>query len=936
MNYPINSWKTWLSALCFFFMLQNAAWGQKDNYPIGKEFDRMNWHNFVEAVENTHPVNFYYNPDSIPDFKVSVASDGLPLHQVLKNNLEPLGKSFIADQSGNIFISDTPIPVSLSPDLFALPGEDKEPLQVQDSGEDAGAAGQEFLQTKKEYIPRKIVIGSKKEGLKLTHASLSGRVRSAEDGTPIANGYIYIEELQSGATTDENGYYSIRLKKGTYTLKVSSLESQEIKYKLELHSSGSLDIDLEPQSYLLDEFVVSSDKYHNVKGSQMGFEKLATKSIKEIPVVLGEKDIIKVALLLPGVQTVGEGSTGFNVRGSPVDQNLFYINSVPVYNSSHLFGFFSAFNSDAVSDFSLMKSNIPAEYGGRLASIFDITAKTGSMDHFSAQGGISPVTARLMVEGPFKKEKSSYLVGLRSTYSDWILRLAEDPDIKNSSAYFGDAIANFTLKPDPKNEISLFTYFSYDDANIASLTQNTYQNMGGSLLWTHLIKGKHSLHLDVTSGRYAFEDQNSEYDQFAYKQSFGLNHHELKSSFTYRPVESHAVTVGVNTVLYEFQKGDFLPLNSNSSIIPKNFEPEKGVEGGIFISDQWDPTSDLQITAGLRFNTYSYLGPKTVYTYPDSSPKTIESIHDTIHFRNNEVIKTYNGLDYRIAARYSINNRMSVKGSYNRLHQYVFMLTNTIAISPTDTWKLCDYNIKPMIGDQVSVGYYSNILSEILEVSVEGYYKNVQNLVEYRDGAEMVANEIPETDILQGNLNAYGVEFMIKKPMGRLSGWINYTYSRAKVLVKNDITGEENNFGQVYPANYDKPHSLNLVTNYRLSKRLSLSGNVVYSTGRPITYPTAIYYQNGMKLVNYSVRNEYRLPDYFRIDLSVNIEGNLKARKFAHGSWNVSVYNLLGRNNAYSVYFKSENGKIKGYKLSIFGTPIFSITYNFKLGNYEN
>jgi hypothetical protein len=264
------------------------------------------------------------------------------------------------------------------------------------------------------------------------------------------------------------------------------------------------------------------------------------------------------------------------------------------------------------------------------------------------------------------------------------------------------------------------------------------------------------------------------------------------------------------------------------------------------------------------------------------------------------------------------------------------MLTNTIAISPTDEWKLCDYNIEPMIGDQISLGVYSNVLSEILELSVEGYYKNVQNLVEYKDGAEMVANEIPEVDVIQGKLDAYGIELMVKKPLGRLSGWINYTYSRAIVNVNNEATGEQNNFGNSYPANYDKPHALNLVANYWLTKRISISGNIVYSTGRPITYPTAIYYQNGMKLINYSVRNEYRLPDYFRIDLSVNIEGNLKAKKFAHGSWNISVYNLLGRNNAYSVYFKSENGFIRGYKLSIFGSPIFSITYNFKLGNYDN
>lgn len=277
-----------------------------------------------------------------------------------------------------------------------------------------------------------------------------------------------------------------------------------------------------------------------------------------------------------------------------------------------------------------------------------------------------------------------------------------------------------------------------------------------------------------------------------------------------------------------------------------------------------------------------------------------------------------------------------MKGSYNRLHQYIFMLSNTIAISPTDAWKLADYNIKPMVGDQYSLGFYSNVLADIFEVSVEGYYKDVKNLVEFKDGAQMIANEKPETDIVQGELDAWGIEFMVKKSLGRLNGWVNYTYSTASVLVNNKQTGEMNNFGIAYPANYDKPHAFNLVTNYKITKRVSFSGNLVYSTGRPITYPTAIYFQDDIKLVHYSVRNEYRLPNYFRIDVSLNIEGSLRARKFAHGSWNFSIYNLTGRKNAYSVYFKSENGQVRGYKLSIFGSPIFSITYNFKLGNYEN
>ena len=300
------------------------------------------------------------------------------------------------------------------------------------------------------------------------------------------------------------------------------------------------------------------------------------------------------------------------------------------------------------------------------------------------------------------------------------------------------------------------------------------------------------------------------------------------------------------------------------------------------------------------------------------------------------MVKGYGGLDVRLSAKYLITPELSVKASYNTLHQYIFMLSNTIALSPTDKWKLASYNIKPMYGDQFSLGFYSNLLSERLEVSVEGYYKNVHDLVEYKDGAELVVNKHPEQDVLQGELESYGVEFMLRKPSGRINGWINYTYSRSLVLVNNPVTGEQNNYGIQYPANYDKPHSVNLVANYKISKRVSISGNIVYSTGRPITYPTSIYYQDGQKILNYSLRNEYRIPDYFRTDVSVKVEGNLKKRKWLHGSWIFSIYNLTGRENAYSVYFRTEEGFIRGYKLSIFAVPIFSVTYDFKLGNYAD
>ncbi|MDF1546311.1 MAG: TonB-dependent receptor [Bacteroidales bacterium] len=761
-------------------------------------------------------------------------------------------------------------------------------------------------------------------------------MKSGSDDTPIVGGTLHIKETGKTIATDASGFYALHLKKGIYTLLVSSLESKTENIKLEVLSDGRYDLELEPKLVALEEIIVSSEKEHIVRNNQMGYQKLVAKEVKEIPLVLGEADIVKVSLLLPGIQSVGEGSAGFNVRGSPTDQNLFIINQVPIYNTSHLFGFFSAFNSDAVKYFSLYKSNIPVNYGGRLSSIFDIKTKQGNKKNFSASGGISPVTARIMVEGPLKKEKSSYMIGVRSTYSDWLLKKVKDPDIKKSDGQFADVVTNFSFEINNNNQLELFSYHSFDRFNIVGQNKYEYANNGASLSWNHLIKERHSLQTSIVYSQYAFTEENSELKINSYKDNFELKHSEIKSVLTLRPNSKHSITAGFNSSLYMIDDGNFLPLNEESIISPIKLGQEKAIESGIFLSDEWSISPKLSLSAGARYNYYLYLGPQEVRTFVDDAPKSHENIVDTIQYANNEVVKSYSSPDFRFAARYIINDDLSVKLSYNQLKQYLFMLTNTIAVSPTDKWKLADYNIKPMLGSQYSLGIYKNVLYGKYEFSVETYYKTVDNIVEYKNGANLVVNETPEIDILQGKLKTYGVELMIKKSLGRFNGWINYTYSRAEVVVKSNNLEESINKGESYPSNYDKPNAFNVVANYKFSRRFSLSSNLVYSTGRPVTYPVGVFYQDDMELLMYSKRNEYRIPDYFRIDFSLKLEGNLMAKKFAHSTWILSVYNLTGRKNAYSVYFKSEEGKINGYRLSIFGVPIVSLTYSFKLGNYAN
>lgn len=924
--------KKTISVIGGLFIALSSLMAQSDEIRIDRSYDNLLWVDFVNKVEGNFQVNFYYEDTVLNDLKIRINNNFI-LKQVLRENLRPFKLSF-AFKNGNIFVTqDGVIKTKLPRDYFEISSKSRDDLFGDEKKE---SNIHEYLSTRKALLTRNIVVGDRKKGAGKDVAIFDGFINNTEDGLPIIGASLYFEELETGTTTNDLGYFSISLKKGKYSLNVNSIESKEEKYQLEVLSDGRIELFLDRKVYALDEVIIRSDKEDNIRGTQMGFDKISAKAIKEIPSIMGERDIVKVALLLPGVQSVGEGASGYNVRGSPADQNVFYLNNVPIYNTSHLFGFFSAFTPDAISDFKLYKSNIPAKYGGRLSSIFDITAKEGNKKKFSLRGGISPITGSFMVEGPFMKDKSSYLVAVRSTYSDWVLSLIDNYEIQNSKAQFADAITNFSISLNPNNSIKLLTYFSYDDISLVSQSDYDYQNMGASIGWDHIIRNKHNLQLTYSFSNYGFNEENSQIDWAAYKNNYNLQHNEIRANIILRPNEKHSISFGANTILYDLDRGDHLPLNDVSEVVPVHLGKERGVEGGIYIDEEWSVNPVFSLSGGFRFNYYSYLGPQEVYEYIPGAPLEVENITDTVYYGNNERIKTYTNPDFRLAANYIINPALSVKASFSQLHQYIFMLSNTIAMSPTDKWKLSDSHIKPMRGQQYSVGVFTNFFKGKLAFSAEAYYKKVKNLVEYKDGADLIVTKVVETEILQGDLDAYGLELMLKKPYGRLSGWINYTYSSSTVLVKGYDESTSINFGNPYPANYDKPHAMNLVLNYKLSRRLSFSSNVVYSTGRPITYPTAIFYQDGSQITYYSSRNEYRLPDYFRLDLAVNLEGNLKRNKLIHGSWSFSVYNVTGRRNAYSVYFKTEGGTIKGYKLSIFGSPIFSLSYNFKLGNYEN
>lgn len=917
----------------YFFTIQGFSQSQ---VIITKEYNNFSWLEFVKEIESKYKIRFFYKETSIPNFQLSI-TEPAAIKQILTENLSIFNLSISADRSGNFFITkDTQIKTNLPIDFFPI--AKTETNKFSNVHDTLAINKTDFLKTSKEYISETIIIGTKEEGVNHKNVTISGYARNSKTGEAVINATIFDTESGKGVLTDVSGYFQITLDKGKHILVVNSVNINEKRLELSLLSDGSLDLILDNKIFLLDDVIIIAEKNDKVKGTQMGIESLTTKSVKNIPLVFGEKDLIKVALLLPGIQSIGEGSAGFNVRGSPIDQNVFYINNVPIYNTSHVSGFFSVFNSDAIDEFSLYKSNIPINYGGRLSSIFDIKTRQGDKNKLTASGGIGLITGRLLVEGPIKKEKNSFLIGVRSTYSDWAINMmVNNQKVKNSKAKFADVVSNFSFQLNDKNLLNIFFYHSYDKMDIASTkTLIDYENTGASIVWNHYFKNQNNLKLSLVHSSYKYSEEDSRLDLSAFKNTNNLKHTEIKADLNLKLNEKHTITVGINSILYNIDKGNRTPLSEKNPIEEINFGKEKGLESGIYIGDEWKVSQKLSINGGIRYNLYSYLGPQNIYQYVDGLPKATENIQSMLSFENNEFIKTYGGLDFRASARYLIKEDLSLKVSYNKLHQYIYMLSNTIAISPNYKWKLIDYNSKPIIGDQISIGLFSNIFAKRYEVSVEAYFKKTQNLVEIKDGADLFTNKYTEQVTLQGDLSAYGIELMIKKPHGDLTGWINYTYSKSTIKVDSEFSENKINFGESYNSNYDKPHNWNLVANYEFSRRFSMSGNFVYSTGRPITYPTAYYPYNGVARSSFSKRNAYRIPDYYRLDLSFTLEGNLKRNKLAHGSWTFSIYNVLGRNNAYSVYFTETNNKFTGYKLSIFAAPIYSLTYIFKLGNYEN
>ncbi|MDT8402650.1 MAG: TonB-dependent receptor [Bacteroidales bacterium] len=835
-------------ALSFLFLWQLSAQDGKQ-YVVAGDFQNMAFEDFAALMKRDYSIYIYYKPEWVSKVRINVRGDSLDVNKILEDALSSASLKFVQIGDRQFFCTgDREIGAS----NFVRPGN----IEAKPDSLEKTIAEQYFTNVSYEQAVKVVTIGDAGKADNSGMSVLSGRISSITSGEPIAGATIVVEGTSKGVITNANGEYSLPVETGsTFNLNISCMGMESETYLVNMNGSGILNVEMIEKLIDIQEVIVRSGKHDNVQGMQMGFQKIEMKHIKSVPVVLGERDILKIANMMPGVQTVGEGSAGFNVRGSSSDQNLFLINEVPVLNTGHLFGFFSAFNPDMVSDFNLYKSNFPVEFGGRLASVFDVSTRKGNKKKFGARGGLSPVTGSLLFETPLIKDKASVILGARSTYSDWILKRINDPDISSSDASFYDLMGSVHVVNRNNSSWQLFGYHSKDRFTLARTNDYMYENLGFSVVYDKNLHEKWKMKVAAVLSDYSNYHNSREQLSKAFEHRFEVKSQELKIDFTGFPWLKHRMGFGLSGIMHHLDQGSYQPYGTESLLIPNDFGEEKGLEAALYAFDEASITDRLSIYGGLRYSFYTYLGPNSLYTYSDNLPYKEEYVTDTLNYASGEFINNYSGPEYRLSLNYRFSPDLSLKFSYNRMRQYLFMLSNTVSVAPTDRWKLVDPYIKPPVSDQFSFGVYRDIRSASLETSAEIYYKKGKNIVEYKDGADLTTNPDFETLILQGVNDSYGLELMVRRNAGRFTGWISYTWSRSLISVDGGYEWQKINKGLTYPANYDKPHSFNFVGNISISRRISLASNIVYSSGRPITYPTGISYYSGVQVVNYSLRS---------------------------------------------------------------------------------
>ncbi len=749
--------------------------------------------------------------------------------------------------------------------------------------------------------------------------TLSGYIKDSLSSEELIGASIYVEELKTGVTTNTYGFYSLTLPTGKYQVRVQYLGFEEKTISLQLNKNTTLNIGLQPESKKLQAVEIKAERStENIKSLEMSVASLPIQTIKKIPALFGEIDIIRSISLLPGVVNAGEGVGGFYVRGGSVDQNLVLLDEAVVFNPSHMLGFFSVFNADAVKDVKLYSGGIPAEFGGRISSVLDVHTKDGNMKKLSGSGGIGVISSRMQLEGPIKKDKASFLVSGRRTYSDLLIKLARDEEIRDNQLYFYDLNAKLNWKIDERNRIYASSYFGRDVFKFRDVFKLAWGNATATLRWNHLFSERLFSNLSVVFTDYQYNiGQPTGSNPFEWSSS--IRNYALKYDFTFYINPKNTLKYGVQASYYTFFPGEIKPIVGNTLLNGIKVPNKNAIEAAAYISNEQTITKKFSIQYGLRYSTFSNIGKGTRYEYDSNR----ENITDTVSYKPFELIQFYNGLEPRFSVRYEFLKNNALKFSYMRTKQYLHLISNSTVSSPLDIWVPVDKYIEPVTGDQVALGFFKNLFDNKIETSIEGFYKYMRDIVDYKDNAQLLLNDKIETQLLKGNGYSYGLEFLLRKNTGKWTGWISYTLSRTRRIVE----GINNN--NPYPATHDRTHNVNVVGSYSASNRVELGLNWTYNTGIAVTFPAGKFVYEGNVYPFFTERNGYRMPAYHRMDMSCTLKRkNHETKKFYY-EWNFSVYNVYYRKNPFSIIFQVNDEQTVAKKIYLFAI-VPSVSWNFK------
>lgn len=892
----------WITGLVCLAFLAHGQMQLSQAITLSQSEVPISFIRFMEKVERESGVRFFYEPSWVAYLSINRAYTSLPLSRILDQVLEGSDITYTPlNEYGIILIKDPSREIERQRLLTKAVAERKKIEQL-------------LIGNPTDFHPDKKLV-------------LRGMVTDEKTNMPVKNATVTLLDSDKGIVTTDQGTYELTLAPGSYLISFRHANYSEKIVDLQIFANGRLNMVMEEVPILLEEVVVTDQAIVN---QSIGQATLRVSDMKRAPVFLGEVDVVKQVQTQAGVTSVGELAAGFNVRGGGTDQNLVLYDGIPVFNTSHALGFFSAFNADAISQVSFYKGGIPAEFGGRASSVLNVTSKEGEYNRWTGSGGIGFISTFLTIGGPIKKDTTSIIASVRATYSDWMLDLVNSDYtmLDNSSVKFYDGSFKLAHKFSTKTKIIFSGYANSDQLRLTNDTLFQWSTIAASARIDRTVNDRlfYSVTLGAGNYKYTFTEPDA---AEAFKLTYGVFYPTLKVDFNYNI--NNPVAFGLQAVYYNFKPGMLKPTTATSLTPHISIADENSLEAGLYFSKSVKLGNRISMDAGIRYALYARLAPGTVYHYQAGEPLEPQHVIDSTVYSKGSIIKFYHGPEPRLSARYSINQSSSVKLGYNRLYQFVHLITNTAAITPVDVWQSSNGYFRPQLADQVSAGYFRTLNENVVEVYGELFYKHLANILDFKDGANLILNDKLETALLPGTAKAYGVELSAAKNRGRLQGAVNYTFSRSLRQVNGKYDIEKINNGKFFPANFDLPHVVNFTWRYGISRRHFFSGNFTYHTGRPVSLPAHIYYVDGIGVSDFPERNTYRLPDYHRLDIAFIIEGNHRRKKLWDGTWVISVYNVYGRKNAYSVFFQEDQwGALKPYRLSVVGAIIPTVNYTFK------